>query len=183
MSVRRKTISPTKRNGKSFYNKGTYNLRNPQKYLGNPINCVFESSWEYHFMAYCDNNPSIVRWGNEYIVIPYQDDTGKFHRYYTDFYIETINRSNPDDFKRLVVEIKPKNEVMPDFVRDGYILSPEIYFKNKITTKKLESYEYKLKIYKKNIYKWDKAKKWCEGHQMQFIILHEDKLREKGIMK
>lgn len=181
--MRKKTASPKRRNGKSFYHKGNYIIKNVDKYMGNPVNCIYESMWEFHFMAYLDMNDSVRRWGNEIVVIPYIDEKGRHHRYYTDFYFERVYKNDPNNFERYVVEIKPKKEVLPDFLNEyGKAMRPEEYIKGKITPKKLESYEYKLKTYNKNLYKWDKAKRWCEAHKMKFVIIHEDVLKSKKIM-
>jgi hypothetical protein len=56
---------------------GYFKPTNPQKYRGNPTNIVYRSLWERKFMVFCDNNPSILQWGSEEIIIPYRapDDT------------------------------------------------------------------------------------------------------------
>ena len=52
--------------------QGRYNLKNPQKYIGlkTPL---FRSSWEFAFMKFCDESPSIMRWSSETVKIPYRN--------------------------------------------------------------------------------------------------------------
>ena len=37
--------------------QGKYSLKNPDKYVGNK-NPTYRSSWEFHFMKFCDENPA-----------------------------------------------------------------------------------------------------------------------------
>ena len=72
------------RDGK--YHQGKFHPRNPQKYKGDYNNIVYRSSWEVHFMRYCDRNDNIIEWGSEEIFIPYFDPTTKkLRRYFPDF--------------------------------------------------------------------------------------------------
>jgi len=174
--------SPKKKNGKDFYHQGKYSPKNPQKYLGDLLNVVFRSKWEWCFMCYCDQNPLISKWSCEHIIIPYQDSKGRYHRYYPDFYIERIDPNDPNKFVRAIIEIKPSTEISPAFLNpDGSIKPPEIYLK-KVTAKSMESYEYQLKTYQKNLQKWTRAKDWCKKHSMEFVLMSEKYLMEKKIM-
>ena len=92
------------------------------------------------------------------------------HRYYPDFYVETINNNDPETYNRLVIEIKPKSETeMP--------VEPK-----KQTLKMLENFEYAQMTYKKNLHKWSHTKEWCEKRNLKFIIITEDWLRSKGLI-
>ena len=121
-------------------------------------------------MAFCDANTSIKRWSSEHITIPYQDEKGKYHRYFPDFYIERIDKNDPERFEQVVIEIKPFKETKAPVLAEN------------VTTKALESYEYQLKQYQKNLYKWTKAKYWCDKHMMKFVIIHEGHLKQNKIM-
>lgn len=170
-----------KKNGKIRYHTNFFNPINVHKYIGNPTNIVYRSGWELVFMRFLDASTDVVRWSSEKFIIPYQDKEGKFHRYESDFYFEKVNSQDPNILDKFVVELKPRKEFMPDFVNpDGSIKSPEMYLK-KVTAKSLESYEYQLKTYQKNLYKWTKAKYWCEKNGMQFVIIDEVYLASKGI--
>jgi hypothetical protein len=51
--------------------KGIYNVKNPEKYLGDPRKVRFLSSWELTFMVNCDTNPNIIQWGSEEFSVKY----------------------------------------------------------------------------------------------------------------
>jgi len=170
MGNNRAPISPVGRNGKKKYYSGFYQVKNTDKYIGDISKVIYRSKWELHFMTFCDNNTNIKRWSSEFITIPYQDEKGKYHRYYPDFYIERIDKNNPERLDRIVIEIKPFKETQIP-------VTP-----TKITAKILESYEYQLKTYQKNLYKWTRAINWCEKQQMKFVIIHEGHLKQKNIM-
>lgn len=153
--------------------KGMYSPQNPNKYIGHlPI--LYRSSWEFAFCKFCDLNENVVKWSAESLEIPYQI-TNKLmqvenHRYYPDFYVEMVT-SQVDRYDRLVIEIKPKHETILPVEQTTQSL------------KMLENYEYALKTYKKNLHKWAFSKDWCERHGLKFIIITEDDLRKKGLIK
>jgi len=174
--------SPKKKSGRKFYHQGYFKPTNIDKYIGNINSIVYRSSWELKFMMYCDQNTQITKWSCEHIVIPYQDKNGKYHRYFPDFYIRRIDKNNPDKNEEIIVEIKPFKEIKPDFITpEGGLIPPDMYLK-KVTAKALESYEYKLKTYNTNLYKWTKAKDWCDKRFIKFILVHEGILNEMKIL-
>lgn len=86
--------------------KGKFQLKNPQKYVGNKIP-TYRSSWELKFMQMCDNNPNILQWASEPIRIPYRHPfTGKNTTYVPDFIVVYRNRSGKQIAE--LIEIKPK---------------------------------------------------------------------------
>ena len=52
----------------------------------------------------------------------------------------------------------------------------------KFTPKALESYEYRLKTYQKNLYKWMKAIEWCKHNKLKFIIITERELEKYKLL-
>ena len=76
-------------------NQGFYKPRNPKKYLGDPNNIVYRSGWELKFCEYLDLNTSVISWGSEELSIKYYNPVKKrIARYYPDFYMEYIDKSN-----------------------------------------------------------------------------------------
>nr|MBC8550779.1 head completion protein [Candidatus Brocadiales bacterium] len=74
--------------------KGKYKPKNVNKYIGDPTKVTYRSLWERRFMTYCDNNSSILSWGSEEVVVPYKSPIdGRWHRYFVDFIIETMNKN------------------------------------------------------------------------------------------
>ena len=106
-------------------------------------------------MHYLDNDPKILGWCSECIVIPYSFH-GKNHRYYTDFLV--IDETG----KRIVVEIKPSKQTKPP--RKG---------KNK-SKKTIMTEAY---TYAKNMSKWEFASKYCKKRGWEFRVITEKRLR------
>lgn len=151
------------------YKQGKYQLRNPEKYKGNPEEIRYRSSWEYAFCNYLDTNNTILKWSCEQPIITYQDLRNKVHRYYPDYFYEKL--TNDDNYiEKVIVEIKPKIELYPP-------KEP----KNK-TAKALENYEYAIRTHIKNKLKWNAATEYANKRGMKFIIITEDHLIKAGLI-
>ena len=138
---------------------GLYKPTNPGKYRGNPTRVIYRSLWERKFMVFCDNNPAILEWGSEEVIIPYRCPTdGRVHRYFPDFYIKVREKSGK--VTKYIIEVKPKKQTQPP--ND----------KNKRTA----AYKRAALTFMKNRAKWDAAQDFCEDRQMNFLILTEDHL-------
>ena len=73
--------------------QGRYNMKNPDKYIGGKTP-LYRSSWEFAFMRFCDESPSIQKWASESIRIPYRHPfTGKFTIYVPDFFIAYADKN------------------------------------------------------------------------------------------
>ena len=152
------------------YKQGYYKLIHPEKYLGDPDNIKFRSSWEYAFCSYLDNNDRIIKWGCENPVVSYTDLRGKLHRYYVD-YIYQIKTNDEMIVDTVLVEIKPKKELYP----------PEK--PKKETNKSLESHQYALNAHITNKLKWCAALEYAEKRGWKFVIITEEHLQKWGIIK
>ncbi len=138
---------------------GLYKPKNPKKYKGNPTTIVYRSSWELHFMKFCDRTNSIIEWGSEEVIIPYRSPIdGKPHRYYPDFYIKVMKKDR--SYGKYIIEIKPKKQTKPPYGKD----------------KRTSAYKRAALTFAKNRAKWDAAEDWCDDRQMGFLILTEDNL-------
>ena len=70
--------------------QGKYNLKNPDKYIGNRTP-TYRSSWEFAFMKMCDEHAYIQAWASEAVKIPYRNPlTGKHTIYVPDFFIAYV---------------------------------------------------------------------------------------------
>jgi len=135
--------------------KGKYQVKNPQKYKGNPNAVVFRSSWELKFFNYCDRNPDILQWSSEEIVIPYKSPMdNKWHRYFPDVWVRTAN----DTF---LIEIKPLKETREPKKR------------SRVT----KNYLYEVRTWGINSAKWEAAKEFCEDRKWKFKIITEKELK------
>lgn len=142
------------------FSQGIYKLKNPDKYvgLGSPR---YRSSWEWHVMKMCDENPAIKEWASESIKIPYKDPlTNKSTIYVPDFLVVFVDNNNK---KRAELwEVKPINQTLKENVG-----------KNK----------YNQAQYVKNIIKWTAARNWCKNHGLTFRIITEKDLFHTGKKK
>ena len=67
--------------------QGRFKPKNSAKYVGDPTNIIYRSSYELKFMKWCDINDNITEWGSEEVAIPYRSPIdNRIHRYFPDFY-------------------------------------------------------------------------------------------------
>tara|TARA_B100000575_G_C23130994_1_gene656042 strand:- start:592 stop:1014 length:423 start_codon:yes stop_codon:yes gene_type:complete len=137
------------------FKQGKYIPRNPNKYKGDPNNIVYRSSWEYKFMLWCEQTPSVTEWGSEEIAIPYVSPVdGKKHRYFPDFYVKIKN-------KKYMVEVKP------------YKQTKEPKTQKRITKR----YFTEVVTYAVNKAKWKAATEVCKDNGYEFMIITEKELK------
>ena len=102
-----KNVKPTLKSG---YKQGYFVPQNPQKYIGNPGEIIFRSSWELRFANYCDLNSQVINWSSEPLEIPYFNPIDeKVHKYYVDFYIKVKKDDESSD--EFLLEVKPEKQV------------------------------------------------------------------------
>jgi len=94
--------------------QGKYTLVNPDKYVGNKTP-TYRSSWEWHFMRFCDSDARILKWASEAIKIPYKDPfTGKGTVYVPDFFIQYADAQGKMQVE--LIEVKPQNQTLQEKV-------------------------------------------------------------------
>jgi hypothetical protein len=142
------------------YKQGIFTPHCPQKYKGTtPI--IARSSYELKMMRWLDNNPAVISWGSETIIIPYQNPlTGRVHRYFVDFNF-TI-KTKEGEIKKYLVEVKPHNQTLP----------PKPGRNTKALLKRQAEYI-------KNQCKWKSAQEWCQKKSYEFCIITEKHLFAK----
>lgn len=157
------------------YNQGLFYPKNKDKVikLNSKGGLYFRSGLEHKMMIYFDNNNNILKWGAENIRIPYQkkewvsdiqDYKTTEHNYYPDFYYELLRKDST--ILRVVVEVKPLSEVN------------EPILKSNPTSKQLKNFEYSLKMYNKNLSKWNYMIEYCNRKGFKFIIVTEETLKK-----
>lgn len=141
------------------YKQGIFNPKNPKKYKGSlPI--IYRSGLELKSFRYLDNNPNVITWGSESVIIPYQSPMdGKMHRYYVDLVASL--KSKDGTIKKLLIEVKPERQTKP----------PTITSRKKQKTILYENHQWVI-----NQAKWNAAKNWCKTKNYLFIILNENHL-------
>ena len=154
-------IKANKPSSKSKFRQGYYKLENLDKYVGDPAKIIYRSSWEHRFCRYCDLDARVIKWASEPIGIKYMSPIdGKEHKYYVDFYMRT---KIGDRISDILVEVKPA----------ASLIRPVLEGK-KITTKKLQAYNYNLKTWIINKSKFEAAKMYAEGRGYKFMVVTED---------
>jgi hypothetical protein len=136
-----------------------YKVKNPNKYVGNPDNVVYRSSWERKFMIWADKCESVIKWGSEELYIPYIHPVDKKpHRYFIDFFC--IIKDSNGNLNKYLIEIKPekftKFPVMPK--------------------RKSKRYLDEIVQYETNKSKFAAAEEFCKVNGLKFIILTEKHL-------
>ena len=140
--------------------QGKYSLKNPDKFVGNK-NPTYRSSWEFHFMKFCDENPAIASWASEAIKIPFRSPlTGKPTVYVPDFFIQYKDKKGRARVE--LIEIKPSSQAM----------------RENIGKNKQNQASYVL-----NMAKWEAASKYCKSKGIRFRVITEMELFHQGKRK
>lgn len=160
-----------KPNLNSSFIQGYYKLIHPEKYIGDPHQIIYRSSWEYKFCKYCDITEEIIKWSSEPnfppFPIKYENPITKTLRnYYVDFYIKLKDQF--DNEKDYIVEVKPNKDLKP----------PKPLTGNK-TLKKIKSYNKGLETFIINKAKSIAAQDFAQKMNYEYMIVTEDFLNKK----
>lgn len=141
----------------SKYAQGKFQLKNPQKYVGNKTP-TYRSSWEHIFMQMCDNNPAIIQWASEAVHINYRNPlTGKNTIYVPDFLITYVDAGGKNHAE--IIEVKPNKETsLQEAGRSPRAQAAAIL----------------------NMAKWAAARQWCAAHGLTFRVVTENELFYQG---
>ena len=138
--------------------KGWFKPKNTNKYNGDANNIIYRSSWELRVMKYLDENPNVIWWCSEELVIPYYDPIqNKKRRYFPDFVVKTKRKDG--SVMTYVLEVKPEKQTK----------QPQ----QKRRTQKFinESVTYVI-----NQSKWKAATEFCKDHGWEFKVITEKDL-------
>lgn len=135
-------------------------LKNPQKYVGDINKITYRSLWERNTFRWCDENPDIVEWCSEELIIPYINPvTGKRARYFPDLYIKFASG------QQHIIEIKPDKQTRP----------PET------PKRKTKNYINEVATYAVNDEKWKAARAIAQKNNLVFEVWTENTLEKLGI--
>jgi hypothetical protein len=138
---------------------GLFKPKHPEKYVGDPTNIVYRSSWEVKVMSWLDNNDSIITWASEELYIPYISPVdNRWHRYFPDFLVKYRTKDNK--LSTMMLEVKPKKQTA----------QPE---PQKRKTKQFIS---EVKTWGVNQAKWKAASEYCLDRGWEFKLITEDHL-------
>lgn len=144
------------------YLQGKYIVKNREKYVGDINNVIYRSSWELKLFIWLDNNPSILNWNAEEVIVPYISPIdNKQHRYFLDCTIKYKTKSG--EIKTSLIEVKPKAQT----------LEPKMKKNKKL-------YVEEVKTFLINSAKWKAAREFASKNNIDFVLLTEDEL---GIKK
>lgn len=139
--------------------KGKFKPKNPNKYIGDPTDIVYRSSWELRFMSFLDNHKDILMWTSESVIIPYISPIdNKIHRYFPDFLIK--KRDKDGKVETVLIEIKPHHETQPPTVQN----------------KRTKRYLNEVKTWGVNSAKWAAAERFCKERGWKWSILTQNDL-------
>lgn len=134
-------------------------LKHPEKYSGKRTLLELKSSWEKAFVYYLDNNPAILSWSSEEIIIPYYNIIKQRKaRYFPDFYIKY---KTPNGDKKAIIEVKPFKDTQKPVVKESQSQKTNLY---------------NLNMFYINQMKWKSAKKYCKDNGYHFFIITEKNL-------
>jgi hypothetical protein len=154
------SIKKIKPNGQ--YKSGLFKPINPDKYIGDFHNIICRSSWEQRFCTYCDRNENILKWSSEPLSIDYWNPLDKKqHKYYVDFYIKTLREDGST--QEWIIEVKPEAQT-----------KKPLYEGKNMTLKKLEKYNYDMKIWITNQAKFKAARDWADQRGFRFGVVDEN---------
>jgi hypothetical protein len=139
--------------------KGKFRPKFPQKYKGDPTNIIYRSLWERNCMVYFDQNPSVLKWSSEEVIVPYKSPIdGRWHRYFPDFLIRVRNKEGMTE--TILIEVKPFKETREPKKR------------SRVT----RQYLYEVRTWGINSAKWKAAKEFCKDRKWKFMIITEKEL-------
>ena len=114
-------------------------------------------------MKKLDENPSIVEWSSEELVIPYVSPIdNKVHRYFPDFLVKA--RQADGSIRTMVIEVKPLKETIEP----------------KPQKRKTKRYITEVVTWAKNQAKWKYAEEYCADRGWEFQKITEVELFGKN---
>lgn len=141
----------------SRFAQGKFTLKNPDKYVGVKTP-TYRSSWEFTFMKFCDEHPSVEKWASESIKIPYKNPlTGKFTIYVPDFFIAYADKGGKK--RAELIEVKPANQAI----------------REKVGRSRINQASYIV-----NQAKWTAAYAWCKQKGITFRVITESDIFHSG---
>lgn len=139
--------------------RGKFRPKNPQKYRGDPTNIIYRSLWERNCMRYFDENPNVLKWSSEEVIVPYKSPIdGRYHRYFPDFLIRVKNKQG--QLETIMIEVKPYKETREP----------------KPQKRLTKNYLAEVKTWGINKNKWEAAIEFCKDRKWKFMIITEKEL-------
>ena len=136
--------------------KTVFQPKNVDKYVGDVSKVKCRSLWERNICKFCDDNPNVIKWSFEEIIVPYFNPLDqKIHNYFPDFLIKFDDGKSK---KSWMVEVKPRKQTF---------LKENASKKEKIT-------------WIVNQAKWKAAESYCKKNNMEFKVITEKEIFGNG---
>ena len=140
--------------------QGRFNMKNPDKYVGGKTP-LYRSSWEFAFMRFCDESPSIQKWASESIKIPYRHPfTGKYTIYVPDFFVVYIDKNGKKHAE--LIEVKPAAQTTMEKAGKSRSKQMQVVINNA---------------------KWEAANAYAKQNRIMFRVVSEEQLFHNGNRK
>jgi hypothetical protein len=141
----------------SRFAQGKFNCKNPAKYIGGKVP-TYRSGWEFAFMKFCDEHPSVTQWASEAIRIPYRNPlTGKMTIYVPDFFMAYVDATGKQHVE--LIEVKPANQTsLKEAGRSRHNQLHSVV----------------------NAAKWEAANAYCKQNKIKFRIVTEHDIFHNG---
>jgi hypothetical protein len=141
----------------SKYANGKFQMKNPEKYVGNKTP-TYRSGWEFVFMQFCDNNPAILQWASEAIHINYRNPLSNKNTIYVPDFLIIYTDKNGNKHAE-VIEVKPTKETTLEAAgRSTRAQAAAIV----------------------NLAKWEAARAWCKNQGLTFRVVTENEIFHQG---
>jgi len=138
---------------------GKFSPKNSNKYLGDPTNIWYRSLWERRVMVHLDENPNVIEWSSEEVIIPYLSPVdNRWHRYFPDFFVRVRNRAGL--LEGIILEVKPSSQAKPP----------------KVATRVTKRVIQEVMTYGVNEAKWNAAQEYCKTRGWTFKVVTEKEL-------
>jgi len=148
--------------------KGNFRPKNLHKYKGDFTKITHRSGWERQVFKYIDENPAIVEWSSEEVIVKYiSPKDSRVHRYYPDIWLKV---QRPDGTtKEYLWEIKPASQSVPPVPKTR---------EQVLTETKAGKRRYYMQVinWGVNDAKWKAARAYCEERGWTFQVVTEKEL-------
>lgn len=139
------------------YASGKFTPKHAEKYVGKK-SPTYRSSWEFHFMKFCDENPAIQAWASEAVKIPYRNPlTGRHTIYVPDFFIQYKTKKGKNMVE--LIEVKPNNQTTMESAGKSRHNQAHVAL---------------------NMAKWEAARAYCKSKGLTFRVVTEKDMFHNG---
>lgn len=142
------------------FRQGYFYPKNTEKFKGRQPYAIYRSGLELSYFKILDENPNVLQWGSEEIVVPYFFH-GAWHKYYIDLFVIF---KNGDNLRKFFVELKPAAQTREP------VWKPR---------RRKSSFLYECNEWEKNKAKWKSADAFAKSNGFEFHILTENDLKSR----